>query len=53
MTEMATVRKCYEETCECNVDGLYCDASEIIIGANGYCVTYCEKDEVNANETLD
>lgn len=50
---MATVRKCYEETCECNVDGLYCDAYEVIIGCNGNCVTYCEKDEEYANETLD
>ena len=49
---MATVRKCYQENCECNVDGIYCDACEVIIGDGGVCETYCPKIEVNANEAL-
>jgi hypothetical protein len=46
---MATVRKCYQGDCECNVDGCYCDAYEVIIGTNGDCLTYCQKSEVNTN----
>ena len=47
---MATVRKCYQEDCEYNVGGVYCDACEIIIGSSGYCESYCEKDEEDENE---
>lgn len=47
---MATVRKCYQEDCECNIDGAYCDACEVIIGTNGDCLTYCQKCEENENE---
>ena len=50
---MATIRKCYNETCECNVEGAYCDACEIIISDSGMCESYYPRAEVNANETLD
>lgn len=50
---MATVKKCYQVSCECNVDGAYCDACEVVISVDGVCETYWPKIEVNANETLD
>lgn len=41
---MATVRKCYRGDCECNVEGAYCDACEVIVGTAGDCLTYTQKD---------
>ena len=42
---MANVRKCYNESCECNVYGAYCDATEIVISDGGVCETYYPKSE--------
>ena len=43
---MANVRKCYNESCEFNIDGVYCDAYEIVLGDEGICETcYPKSDE--------
>ena len=47
---MANVRKCYNESCECNVYGTYCDASEIVIGDGGVCETCYPKSDLSENE---
>ena len=50
---MSRVRKCYNESCECNVDGAYCDACEITISEYGVCESYCPKlEEKNDKETV-
>lgn len=40
---MAVVRKCYNKDCECNIDGAYCGADEIIISEDGACDSCCWK----------
>ena len=40
---MASVRKCYNEECECNVEGIYCDACEITISDCGICESFFPK----------
>ena len=42
---MSRVRKCYNENCECNIDGAYCEADEIVISDYGVCESYCPKIE--------
>lgn len=42
---MAKVRNCYNESCECNVNGAYCEADEVFIGDDGMCWTYYPKIE--------
>jgi hypothetical protein len=42
---MVNVRKCFNENCECNVDGVYCEASEIVIDHYGMCGAYYPKSE--------
>ena len=47
---MARVRKCYNESCEYNVDGAYCDACEITISDDGVCESYFPKTEEEIDE---
>jgi hypothetical protein len=47
---MAAVKKCYNENCECNVDGAYCDACEVTIGDDGMCETYFPKIKANTED---
>jgi hypothetical protein len=49
---MARVRKCYNENCECNIDGAYCDSCEIIISDGGVCESYCPKIEEDNEEDV-
>lgn len=42
---MSQVRKCYNETCESNYMGGYCECCEITIDENGWCSNYFPKDE--------
>lgn len=38
---MSRIGKCYNENCEYNIDGVYCDAYEVILSEDGVCETYC------------
>ena len=40
---MANIKRCYNENCECNVDGCYCDGIDIIIGSEGCCESFIPK----------
>ena len=40
---MANIRRCYNEKCEYNIDGTYCDVPEIVIGADGCCEDFRPK----------
>jgi hypothetical protein len=40
---MCRVRHCYKVNCECNYDGVYCEAAEISIGSDGMCGAYTPK----------
>lgn len=42
---MSQVRKCYNENCENNYMGAYCECCEITIDENGYCCSYFPKQE--------
>ena len=43
---MPSIRRCRNEDCECNVDGIYCDAIEVELNEDGVCETFCPKLEV-------
>jgi hypothetical protein len=43
---MPCIRRCRNENCECNVDGIYCDAIEVELNEDGVCETFCPKPEV-------
>ena len=43
---MPSIRRCRNEHCECNVDGIYCDAVEVELNEDGVCETFCPKLEV-------
>ena len=47
---MADVRKCYNAECEFNVEGIYCDACEIIISDCGMCDSFYPREKENNNE---
>ena len=42
---MSQVRKCYNENCENNYMGAYCECCEITIDENGCCCSYFPKQE--------
>ena len=42
---MSQVRKCYNENCENNYMGAYCECCEITIDENGCCYNYFPKQE--------
>ena len=44
------VRKCYNENCENNYMGAYCECCEITIDENGCCCSYCPKQEEENEE---
>lgn len=43
---MSHVRKCYNENCENNYMGAYCECFVIIIDENGCCCSYFPKEEI-------
>lgn len=47
---MSVVRKCHNESCECNVGGAYCDACEITISESGVCESFCPRIESAGNK---
>ena len=55
---MASIRKCWNDKCAYSCDGCYCDAVEVMIGTDGSCLTFEEKDiyrevEGFSRETVD
>ena len=42
---MTNIKRCYNENCECNIDGCYCDGIDIIIGSEGCCESFVPKIE--------
>lgn len=51
---MSRIRKCYNANCECNLNGGYCEADEVIIGSGGVCETFCPRiEDVSAEEEDD
>ena len=47
---MANIRRCYNENCECNIDGCYCDGVDIVIGSDGYCEDFVPKKSNDSND---
>ena len=47
---MGQVRKCYNENCENNYMGAYCECCEITIDENGCCCSYFPKQEEKNGE---
>ena len=47
---MSQVRKCYNENCENNYMGAYCECCEITIGENGCCYNYFPRQEKENEE---
>lgn len=47
---MADVRKCYNAECEFNVEGIYCDACEIIISDCGMCDSFYPKEKMEDSD---
>ena len=47
---MANIRRCYNENCECNIDGVYCDGVDIVIGADGCCEDFVPKKSNDGND---
>lgn len=47
---MGQVRKCYNENCENNYMGAYCECCEITIDENGCCCSYFPKQEEENKE---
>ena len=48
---MANIRRCYNEKCEYNIDGSYCDGFDIVIDSDGFCEDFRPKEnEVKDNE---
>lgn len=47
---MSQVRKCYNENCENNYMGAYCECCEITIDENGCCDNYFPKQEEENEE---
>lgn len=47
---MSVVRKCHNKSCECNIDGAYCDACEITIGEGGVCESFYPRIETQDKE---
>lgn len=47
---MSQVRKCYNENCENNYMGAYCECCEITIDENGCCCSYFPKQEEENEE---
>ena len=41
---MPCIRSCWNDKCEYNRGGCYCDAEDIEIGTSGSCDTFVEKD---------
>lgn len=41
---MPSIRTCWNDRCEYNCNGCYCDAPEVEIGTDGSCLTFEEKD---------
>ena len=48
---MSNIRRCYNEKCEYNIDGSYCDGVDIVIDSDGCCEDFRPKEnEVKDNE---
>ena len=41
---MANIRRCYNQNCEYNCYGTYCDLDEIVIDADGCCDDFRPKE---------
>ena len=41
---MPNIRTCWNDKCEFNCGGCYCDALEVVIDTYGSCATFEEKD---------
>ena len=46
---MANIRRCYNEKCEYNCYGTYCDLDEIVIDADGCCEDFRPKENKEAD----
>lgn len=46
---MADIRKCYNAECEFNVEGIYCDACEIIISDCGMCDSFYPRENADGD----
>ena len=43
---MANIRRCYNENCQYNLYGAYCDILDVVIDANGCCEDFRQKESV-------
>jgi hypothetical protein len=41
---MANIRRCYNENCQWNIDGSYCDGVDIVIDSDGCCEDFQQKE---------
>ena len=48
---LPSIRRCYNEKCQWNVDGSYCDGVDIVIDADGCCEDFQQKENDNETET--